>query len=71
MEKPKWTFWPILHNKYELLDAFQQHQMALTITKCTLSFYTGDFAGGTVDKNRPANAGDTSSIPGPGRFHKP
>ena len=45
--------------------------MALTITKCTLSFYTGDFAGGTVDKNRPANAGDTSSIPGPGRFHKP
>ena len=30
-----------------------------------------DFSGGTVDKNPPANAGDTSSIPGQGRFHMP
>ena len=29
------------------------------------------FPGGPVDKNPPANAGDTSSIPGPGRSHKP
>ena len=29
----------------------------------------GDFPGGTVDKNSPANAGDTGSIPGPGRSH--
>ena len=33
-----------------------------------------DFAGGPVDKNLPANAGevnagDTGSILGPGRFH--
>ena len=28
-----------------------------------------DFRGGPVVKNLPANAGDTSSIPGPGRFH--
>ena len=28
-----------------------------------------DFPGGTVDKNPPANAGDTGSISGPGRFH--
>ena len=28
----------------------------------------GDFPGGTVDKNLPANAGDTGLIPGPGRF---
>ena len=28
-----------------------------------------DFPDGPVDKNLPANAGDTSSIPGPGRFH--
>ena len=28
------------------------------------------FPGGAVDKNLPANAGDTGSIPGPGRFHK-
>ena len=30
-----------------------------------------DFPGGTVDGNPPANAGNTSSIPGPGRFHMP
>ena len=29
----------------------------------------GDFPGGPVDKNSPANAGDTGSIPGLGRFH--
>ena len=28
-----------------------------------------DFPGGTADKNLPADAGDTGSIPGPGRFH--
>ena len=27
------------------------------------------FPGGTVVKNPPANAGDTGSIPGPGRSH--
>ena len=30
-----------------------------------------DFPGGPVVKNPPAAAGDTSSIPGPGRFHMP
>ena len=30
-----------------------------------------DFPGGLVIKNLPANAGDTGSIPGPGRFHMP
>ena len=29
----------------------------------------GDFHGGAVDRNPPANAGDKGSIPGPGRFH--
>ena len=28
-----------------------------------------DFPGGAVVKNPPANAGDTGSIPGPGRPH--
>ena len=28
-----------------------------------------NFSGGPVVKNPPANAGDTGSIPGPGRFH--
>ena len=30
-----------------------------------------DFPRGTVDKNLPANAGDTGSIPGPGKSHMP
>ena len=30
-----------------------------------------DFPGGAVVKNPPANAGDTGSIPGPGRSHMP
>ena len=30
-----------------------------------------DFPGGAVIKNPPANAGDTGSIPGPGRSHMP
>ena len=29
------------------------------------------FPGGAVVKNPPANAGDTSSSPGPGRSHMP
>ena len=30
-----------------------------------------DFPGGPVDRNLPANARDTGSIPGPGRSHTP
>ena len=30
-----------------------------------------DFPGGTLDKNPPANAGDTGLIPGLGRSHMP
>ena len=31
----------------------------------------GDFPGGAVVKNPPANAGETGSIPSPGRSHVP
>ena len=31
----------------------------------------GGFLGGSVEKNPPANAEDTGSIPGPGRSHMP
>ena len=34
-----------------------------------LKKHLSDFPGGTVDKNLPANARDTGSIPGPERFH--
>ena len=30
-----------------------------------------DFPGGSVVKNMPANSGEKSSIPVPGRFHMP
>ena len=33
-------------------------------------FQGGTFPGGSVVKNPPASAGDTGSIPGPGRFHR-
>ena len=33
--------------------------------------YEKDFPGGAVVKNLPANAEDTSLIPGLGRFHMP
>ena len=36
-----------------------------------LQTHLQDFAGGAVDKNLPANVGDPSSIPGPGRFNMP
>ena len=32
---------------------------------------SGDFSGGAVVKNPPANAGDRGSSPGPGRSHMP
>ena len=33
--------------------------------------FPGDFPGGTVVKNLPANAGDKGSSPSPGRSHMP
>ena len=35
----------------------------------TIRLIIGGFAGGTVVKNPPANAGDTGLSPGPGRSH--
>ena len=42
-----------------------------TATKKTMLKKKGDFPGGPVVKNLPANAGDMGSIPGPGRSHRP
>ena len=49
--------WKTVHSFHKILKRLR------TITK--------DFPGGTVVKNPPANAGDTGSSPGPGRFHMP
>ena len=45
--------------------------MALVKEEHILNKRQRDFAGGTVVKNPPANAGDMGSIPGPGRSHMP
>ena len=36
-----------------------------------MKLWLRDFHGGTVVKNPPANAGDSGSMPGPGRSHIP
>ena len=41
------------------------------MTKALLKNQYGDFPGGGVVKNLPANAGDTGLSPGPGRSHMP
>ena len=45
----------------KLNDYFQMIHLSVQL-------HMWDFSGGAVVKNLPANAGDTSSIPGPGRF---
>ena len=45
--------------------------MILEFKKAQLGLPSWDFPGGAVVKNPPANAGDTGSIPGPGRSHMP
>ena len=37
----------------------------------TLMIFNGNFPGGLVAKNLPANEGDTGLIPGLGRYHTP
>ena len=47
------------------------HQLVSHALKFKLKKCIGDFPGGTVVKNLPANAGDTGSIPGLGGSHMP
>ena len=45
--------------------------LVLSTTFILFKEILGDFPGGAVVKNPPANAGDTGSIPGPGISHMP
>ena len=45
--------------------------MAKIENNLTFNNVSLDFLGGAVVKNPPANAGDTGSSPGPGRYHMP
>ena len=63
---------PLFH--WIILDHSKQHKFMpffLPFKNKTNKKYYWRFPGGTVDKNLPAKAGDTGSIPGPGRFHMP
>ena len=52
----------------EIKTAMRHH---FTATKKTMLKKKGDFPGGPVVKNLPANAGDMGSIPGSKGFHTP
>ena len=51
------------------IENFVQNNLITYILKSTPKSTFMDFPGGTVDKNPPANARDTGSIPGPKRTH--
>ena len=63
------------NNLYIQKERQKNHHFAATSVIHTGQEHQGtlksDVLGDTVDKNPPANARDTSSIPGPGRFHLP
>ena len=48
-----------------------KRKTSIHITEIMKHEQVRDFPGATVVKNPPANAGDTGSIPGPGRSHMP
>ena len=53
------------------LKQWSYHNLDENIEKHTYKVISGDFPGGAVVKNPPANAGDTGLSPGPGRSHMP
>ena len=64
--RPKQTFLQRRHT-----DGQKAHEKTLNITErnANQNYHERGFPGGAVVKNPPANAGDTRSIPGPGRSH--
>ena len=59
-------------NSYSLRHVMTtKWNMSVALFKASKNNIFGDFPGGAVVKNPPANAGDTGSGPGPGRSHMP
>ena len=57
--------------KYISLHGQPESYKPFISIRSNLKIHTGDFPGGTVVKNPPVDAGDTGSIPSPGRSHMP
>ena len=65
----KWKIKPrdsTIHSQEKLKTIFFKKEETISENRMERGF-----PGGTVVKNPPANAGDTGSIPGPGRSHMP
>ena len=54
-----------------VLEVVPMKEDLLTKQSSRIKTNCRDFPGGAVVKNPPAKAGDTGSIPGPGRSHMP
>ena len=53
------------------LNTQQTNPEYLYVKKIKLEYHLGEIPGGPMVKNLPASAGNTGSIPCPGRFHVP
>ena len=60
----------MLESERKLYDTEKSRECSqINNTSLSVKNYLGDFSGGRVDKNPPADAGDTGSIPGAGRSY--
>ena len=58
-------------SKLEQKDTYDDVKLPKTSNQGFLKKDNSDFPGGAMDKNLPANAGDTGLLAGLGRFHRP
>ena len=72
------NFWLGYHSLFSRYFFLEHFAFRLAVNQVMINLRVGyeiiiswDFPGGAVVKNPPANAGDTGSIPGPGRLHMP
>ena len=61
----------VLYLFYNITNYVLQYYVLYFINYKNVKSHNEDFPGDAVVKNPPANAGDTGSIPGPGRSHMP
>ena len=67
--KPQASLTKNKKEKIQVVNIRKKRKNSVTVFTDTKKIW--DFTGGTVVKNLPASAGDTGSIPAPGRSHVP